>query len=363
MKNGKHTSKNLNTQDLPWTVATAHLCSKKIIPTGALIKINKNKEQVKMSNVLELRKNVVTYTQDKTEWKWKDFTLGQICKSPVYSSVKVNVGNKKVDLKTAVSYYQKLQDLKSWNNAKALKEIIWSALDEKSRDRIKSYYDIPEVRIASINRENTGNDAIVAFYALNEENYYNGTLENVVPGVYKEHINCTIIVERPDGQHIKKKIKDGTVQTVRFNKYKVSGTYREEHIIGGNGDVTFSDYMETSPNYRWLPKAIEIAKQFGVEPKWQPCTHSGKRGIGLTAHDAKELQAVANWYSGLSDIDQEDIKYDWSDKIWLHHENGIDSIQISEREYRQNPDKWADWKQTETRDFRCDLYEDEEELY
>jgi hypothetical protein len=317
-----------------------------------------------MANVFELKKNVVTYTQDKTEWKWKEFSLKQICNSDVYGSIKVNVGNKRVDLKTAVSYYQKLQDLKSWDNAKALKNIIWSALDKKSQDRIKSYYDTPEVRIASVTRENTGNDAIVAFYALNEENYYNGNLENIVPSDYKEYVDVTVHIENPNGFHYIKKIKNGTAQTVRFNKYRVRGMYEEEHVIGGNGEVSYSDYMETSPDYKWLPKAIAIAKQFGVEPNWQPCYHSGKRGIGLTAHDAKELQAVANWYSGLSDIEQEDIKFDWSDKIWLHHENGVDSIQISEREYRQHPDKWQDWKQTETRDFRCDLCgEDEEEFY
>jgi hypothetical protein len=164
---------------------------------------------------------------------------------------------------------------------------------------------------------------------------------------------------------MKKKIINGTVKTVRYNRYKINGVYEEEHIIGGTSEVSFSNYMETSPDYKWLPRAIAIAKQFDVTPNWKPCVHSGKRGIGLTAHDAKELQVVANWYSGLADIDQENIKCDWSDKIWLHHANGIDSIQISEREYRQNIDKWQDWRQTELRDFRCDLYENEteEELF
>lgn len=316
-----------------------------------------------MANVFDLKKKVVVYSPDKTEWKWKEFSLKQICNSPVYNSLKIKVGNKKVDLKTAVSYYQKLQDTKDWANARALKDVIWSALDNKSKKRIKTFYDIPEVRIESINRINTGNDAIVAFYALNEENYYNGELEGIVSGEYKEYVDVVIDVERADGRNIRKRIKNGTPQTVRFNKYKISGWYNESHIIASNSNThpTFSKYMETSPDYKWLPKAIEIAKQFGVEPNWQPCYHSGKRGIGLTAHDAKELQVVANWYSGLSDIDQADIKCDWSDKIWLHHENGVDSVQISEREYRQNIDKWQDWKQTETRDFRCDLHSDEDE--
>lgn len=299
-----------------------------------------------MANVLELKKNVVTFTEDKKEWKWKEFSLGQICKSKAYGSVKIKFGKEKVELKSAVAYYQKLQNEKNWATARKVKDLIWSALDEKSRERIKSFYDIPEVRIASVERELPEDDTIVAFYALIEENYYNGTLENIVPGDYVEYIRRTVIVNRPNGA----------------KKICVQGKYKEEHIIGGNGDKSFVNYMETSPNYTWLPKAIAVAKQFGVTPNWQPCVHSGRRGIGLTAHDAKELQVVANWYSGLADIDKEDIKCDWSDMIWLHHKNGIDSIQISEREYRQNIEKWQDWKQTETRDFRCDLYEDEEDL-
>jgi hypothetical protein len=283
-----------------------------------------------MSNVYELRKQVVTYTKDKTEWSWKEFSLKTIVKSEAYGSLKVKIGTQKVSIVKAINYYQLLQDKKQWDTAKQVKEIIWSALDQKSRDRIKSYYDIPEVRIASVNRVNPEDDYIVAFYALNEENYYNGNCESIVPGDYKEYI-------------------------------KGYGWYEEKHIIGGNSEVTYSDFMETSPKYSWLPRAIAVAKQFGVTPKWTPCVHSGKRGLGLTAHDARELQAVANWYSGLSDLEAEELKVDWSDLIWIHHENGIDSIQISEREYRQNPDKWADWKQTERRDLRCDLYEDETE--
>lgn len=316
-----------------------------------------------MANVLDLKKYVVTYTEDKTEWRWKEFSLGKICQSPAYNTVRIELGDKKVDLKTAVSYYQKLQDLKSWNNARTLKDIIWSELDKKSQDRIRTFYETPEARIASVERTNDGDDTIVAFYALNEVKHYQGRKdkETVIPTDYKEYVDCMVIIEKPNGVRSKKVIKNGTVQTIRYNKVKVRGLYKEEYIIGTNSEVTFSDYMETSPNYSWLPKAITVAKQFGIEPNWQPCYHSGKRGIGLTAHDAKELQVVANWYSGLSDIDKEDVKCDWSDKIWLHHENGVDSIQISEREYRQNADKWSDWKQTETRDFRCDLYEDENE--
>jgi hypothetical protein len=291
-----------------------------------------------MSDVLELRKNVVTYTQDKTEWKWKEFTLGAIIKSEVYGTLKVKIGTKTTDLKTAVGYYQYLQNAKDWKQAKQVKEIIWTALDQKSRERIKTYYDTPEVRIASINRENPDDEYIVAFYALNEENYYQGQCESIVPTNYKEFVKG------------------------RTNNGKsIFGWYEEEHIIGGNSEVTYSEFMETSPKYSWLPKAIAVAKQFGVTPKWQPCVHSGKRGLGLTAHDARELQTVANWYSGLSDLEQEELKIDLSDTIWIHHENGIDSIQISEREYRQNPDKWTDWKVSETRDFRCDLYEEEVE--
>jgi hypothetical protein len=208
-----------------------------------------------MASVFDLKKMVVTYNSDKTEWKWKEYSLNQICKSDVYGSVKVNIGNKKVDLRTAVSYYQKLQDLKNWPNARTIKDIIWAALDEKSKQRIKAYYGTPEVRIASVNRENTGDDTIIAFYALNEENYYNGELEGVVPRDYKEYINRTIVIRES---------KD-----VRYTT-KIRGIYEESHIIASNSDThpTFSKYMETSPNYQWLPRAIEVAKQFGVEPNW-----------------------------------------------------------------------------------------------
>lgn len=315
-----------------------------------------------MANVFELKKNVVTYTQDKTAWRWSEHSLKSICKSEAYGSLKVRLGKHTVPITKAVNYYQVLQDRKDWKTAKTVKEIIWSALDNKSRERIKAHYDIPEVRIASIYRENPEDDAIVAFYALNEENYYNGNLESIVPGTYKEFIDRTVLVEKPNGKRCKRILENGTIRTIRYDECHCKGIYEEHLIIGGNSTVTFSNYMETSPYFKWLPKAIAIAEQFDIKPNWQPCVHSGKRGIGLTAHDARELQAVANWYSGLADTDQEDIKCDWSDKIWLHHENGIDSVQISKREYELNKDKWSDWKQTETRDFRCDLYEDEEEL-
>lgn len=316
-----------------------------------------------MANVFELKKNVVTYTQDKTEWRWSEHSLKNICKSEVYGSLTVRLGEHTVPITKAVSYYQALQDRKDWAKAKVVKDIIWRALDDKSRERIRTHYDLPEVRIASVNRKNTGSDEIiVAFYALNEENYYNGELSSVVPGNYKEYVKGYIDVEKKDGYHMKKVLNpDGTIKTVRFNRYNCSGVYKEEHIISGYGEITFSDYMETSPKYTWLPRAIEVAKQFGITPNWLPCVHSGKRGIGLTEKDAKELQVVANWYSGLADTDKEDIKCDLSDKIWLHHINGIDSIQISKREYELNREKWQDWMETECRDFRCDLYEDEDE--
>lgn len=304
-----------------------------------------------MTSVLNLKKKIVTYTADKSDWKWSEHTLGAIAKADAYKDTKVRYADKLMVLMDALNLYQKMQDTKRYTEASEMKDLIWSALDAKSQARIKKHFDLPEIRIASVNKEIEEDDTIVAFYEL-QESYYNGEV-HTVGTVYKEP--CTLY----------RKVKLGITKD---GKYYPPGsiveehyTYTEDHVISTNSEVIFSDYMETSPKYYWLPKVIEIAKQFGVTPKWQACEFSGRRGLGLTAHDAKELQQVANWYSGLSDTDKEELKCDWSDMIWLHHEDGVHSIQISEREYRSNPDKWLNWKETECRDFCCGLYEDEDE--
>lgn len=286
-------------------------------------------------NVYDLRKHIVTFKDG--DWHWKDFSLKAICNSDVYGTQKIRLFDKTATIKQAVEHYQKLVDREKWASAKILKEAIWSALDKKSNERIKEHFDDPEVRIASINKPIVEGDEIVAYYEL-EDKYYNGE-QTIIPVEYKE---ITPVYYTRNGHRY-------------IHHYAV---YTENHSgITTNSDITFSDYMHTHPSYYWLPQAIEIARQFGIEPKWMPFMQGRTRGIGLSAHDAKELQQVANWYSGMSDADKEDF----SDKIWLHHEDGIHSVQISEREYRTNLEKWQDWKETENRDFRCSLHEDETE--
>lgn len=286
-------------------------------------------------NVYEMRKSIVTFKEGS--WKWKDYPLKSICKSDIYGTQKVQVEGRVATVKQAVEHYQKLVDRERWSSAKVLKEAIWKKLDTVSKQRIKEHFDDPEVRIASINNPIVEGDNIVAYYEL-EDSYYNG--ENTAPSImYTEVIPVYYT-------------RNGKPYIHHYN------TYTEDHGgIATNSDITFSDFMHTHPGYYWLPQAIAVAKQFGIEPKWRTFIQGNTRGIGLTAHDAKELQQVANWYSGLADADKEDF----SDKIWIHHEDGIQSIQISEREYRTNSEKWQDWKETENRDFQCGLHEDDTE--
>lgn len=328
-----------------------------------------------MASVLDLKKSIVTYTADKTDWKWSAHTLGAIAKADAYKDTKIRYADKLMVLMDALDLYQKMQDTKRYTEASEMKDLIWSALDTKSQARIKKHYDLPEARIASVNKELPDDDTIVAFYALIEDRSYNGEAQDPIPTVYKERFTHWRKVKNGINTHSERTIKylppaGDTVYEVSevIDNYHCAGTtvpvygmYYEDHIINTNSEVEYSDFMETSPNFYWLPKAIAVAKQFGITPNWQACWFGEKRGIGLTAHDAKELQQVANWYSGLSDTDKEDLHCDWSDLIWIHHEDGVHSIQISEREYRTNPEKWADWRETECRDLRCDLYADTDE--
>ena len=286
-------------------------------------------------NVYELKKFVVTVKE--CEWKWKEFSLKSICNSEVYGNCKLQLNNKPATIKEAVAEYQHLANLGKWTEAKVVKNKVWDTLDAISKKRISSHYDDPEVRIKSVNKPLPDNNDIIAYFEL-ENNYYNGE-KTEVPVTYRE--NIPVYYKDAKGKSF-------------LHHY---ATYEEDcGGIATNSTVTFSDFMRTHPSYTWLPKAIEVAKQFGIEPNWRVFKQGNTRGIGLTVHDAKELQQVANWYSGMSDADKEDF----SDKIWLHHEDGIQSIQVSEREYKTNLEKWQDWKETENRDFRCDLYEDEE---
>lgn len=254
-----------------------------------------------MSSVYDLKKKIVVYTEDNKSWTWKEYSLKSIAKSQVYRDTRV--GDKTlVDFLNEHKTCLKPED----------KQLLWSALDTASNNRIRNFWNNPEIKIASAEKIIKEDDAIVAFFEY-QSNYYHGEEQVVASSA--------------------------------------------EEIFNTNGTVKFSNYMETSPNFKWLPTLIALGKHFDIVPNWQHCIHAGKRGLGLTAHDAKEFQTVVNWYIGNAELGN-----DYSDKIELHNINpAVDTVTITQHQYLQDKTTWDDWKELDTYDFLAPLHSDESE--
>ena len=252
--------------------------------------------------VFDLKKKIVVYSEDNKKWFWKDYSLKNIAKSKPYADVKVGD-----DL--LPEFLQKHRTCLTPED----KQLLWSALDARSQDRIKTFWQNPEIKIAMVTQPIEDDDTIVAFFEY-IPNYYNGELQDFME--------------------------------------------TKDQVFYTNSNINYTNFMETSPNFKWLPKMIAIGKQFDVTPSWFECKHSGKRGLGLTAHAAKEFQAIVNWYIGNAELGE-----DYSDTVELHHKNPvIDAVIISRREYLNNKDSWDDWKEMDTYDFLAPLHgEDEDE--
>lgn len=254
-----------------------------------------------MSNIYDLKKKIVVYSKDNKSWTWKEYSLKTIAKSKVYCNTMVGDKNL-IEFLNEHKTCLKPED----------KQLLWSALDVASNNRIRDFWNNPEVKIATVEKTIEEDDTIIAFFEY-QCNYYHGEEQVVASSI--------------------------------------------EEIFNTNSAIKFSDYMETSPNFKWLPNLIALGKHFDITPNWRHCIKSGKRGLGLTAHDAREFQTVVNWYIGNAELGN-----DYSDKIELHNVNpAVDTIVLTQHQYLQDKTIYDDWKETDTYDFLAPLHSDESE--
>jgi len=331
-----------------------------------------------MANIKTLSITLVARIKPKDgeEIRWTQVAqpIGKWIDHPYYKDVTVKITDKKgikiFPIAKACEQHELIaKQIKLLNDpaslmAKQFAEQIKQSLYDQAHKIIDHWYDDPDVLIHSVYRKNPNANensdlelrtpeeqqagAVIAFCPL-IEGVYKGTVQTV-PKVHKEYINTVVRCEKPDGYH-QIKMADGT--HVRYNLIRCKGVYTEGACITTDSTV---QYKGVQTMYTWVLRTLEIANMFGLTANWQISYHRGQRGLCLTHHDAKELQATANWYLG-----QARKGVDLSDHIELFHINGIDVLTTTRYDYLSNQELYQDWQESEDRDMQAPIYGDTDE--
>lgn len=296
------------------------------------------------------KKNVVNVSKDGLRWEWKSYELGSIMKSEAYKDTKVVFNKRTMVIGEAYNLWKDYQNHDDFKSSCAIKESIWKALDDKSQYRIKTFWNRPEVRIASVNKEIEDDNTIIACYP-----YYAGAYQGELQEASCGYTEWATGFFTPEGEQI----------------FDCDGGF----VMNTNSTVFFGDLL-CDIKYKWLYKVIEQAKSFGVTPRteegfykiesYEPVYNAagdyvgrrpvGVRGMCITVKAAKELRAITNWYTGNADLLE-----DYSDTVTIHHADRVGVKDVTQYEYDSNRELYEDWKEMDSRDCLAPLYASEED--
>lgn len=345
-------------------------CKKRLAKLNAKIKIARTEEKPKkyywqLDNVITdkvtgeshvLRKNVVIRTGNPEKpWAWKSYLYDTIGASPYYGKLLVECkGNKYLTvaeaIKTHKTYAKAVADYEAkgattsaetYRRACArLKIAIDKALDAGSEDKQNALTFTSKRRVEAVNKPIVDDDTIIACYPV-QSHAYNGEITDIDCG----RILVCIGVDITTGEEM----------------YQ----WTDGAILNSNTTLEFGNLL-CDPNYSWLYNVIEKAKVFGYTPRTEEGFYTsegfldvisdtgvklripqGVKGMCITVQAARELQALVNTFEGYAELGN-----DFSDKITLHHEDGIRSHTTTEYNYNKNKELYRDWQQTERRDFQ-----------
>lgn len=310
-----------------------------------------------------LQKYVCVVDVDSPDhYKWKPYTYSAIAKSDYYGNKTVKMNDAVYTVRECIEeVYPKYRDrineaIEDGNTSRssdlikraaAFKERLDTVLDGIGRrfaheTKQKLYTADKKIAMAENYQHNPTANQVIACYPV-KDSAYHGVITKPTCG----RLRVTEYTDVRGMLLYSKPIDDG------------------EFIINTNSSVKL-DTLLCDSAYKDLYALIELGNVFGVAPKliegfWrldsykfiirdEECIYQRPEGVfgyTITKEAYAEFQATVNYYVGMAESG-----VDLSDEVTLHHPDGVRTLNTTKYWCYKNPDKAAEYREDELRDFQ-----------